>query len=675
MSSIPFLISFNKEKKLVDLVIIYSTNLLKTRLLILVFACLAKVTFAADTLTYEKDIRPLLQDECIKCHNTNTAKGGINIDNYKEQARVIQSGSFWLEVLGVIKDRTMPPKTEKPLSEATYQKLVTGIDAILQASLEKKTPGKVVIRRLSHAEYQYTVYDLFGVNFNARDYFPSDGSGGGGFDNQGRALFFTPLKLERYYDAGSQIVDSVLVANEKWSKIVPFAFKATGWEGLKNWFKTLFSDKYDYLNDPDLAAEKVIDNIASKAYRRFLKAEEKSKLMELFNAVYTENSSLKNPYRFDESIAQVLKAVLVSPNFLYKVEEEPQKEGSYPLSDFEVATRLSYFLWCSTPDQELFDLAYAGKLHDSTTLAIQVKRMINDPRSKRFAEDFTVQWLGITKLLDTEPMVDAEMFPAFDLELRKDLYREAAEFFHYVLTESKNMMDLVNSDYSIMNKKLASFYGIEGVKNDNFAKVQFADNKRGGVLGMAGVLATTSISTRTSPVLRGKWVMEQILGISPPPPPAEVSALTEDKGIHEALGLRKILERHRADPACQSCHIKMDPLGLGLENYDPTGQWRDTYEVVKIDASGVTAEGDKFNGPEELKSILLKDEKRIARNFSKRILSYALGRTILFTDEPALVKLENKLIENGFKPEPFLIELVNSYPFLMKQSDFEQKSI
>ncbi|WP_229201332.1 DUF1592 domain-containing protein [Arcticibacterium luteifluviistationis] len=649
---------------------------MRIKSLLVLFMCCAKVAFAQEPpITYEKDIRPLLQDECIKCHNTNISKGGINIDNYKEQARVIQRGSFWLEVLGVIKDRSMPPKTEKPLSPEVYHKLVTGIDAILQASLEKETPGKVVIRRLSHAEYQYTIYDLLGVDFDARSYFPSDGSGGGGFDNQGRALFFTPLKLERYYDAGSQIVDEALADNEKWDQIVPFAFKAGGWQGLKNWVKTLFSDKYDYLNNSDLAAEKVIDQVASRAYRRFLKAEEKTKLLELFQSVYDEKAEIKNPLRFDESIAQVLKAVLVSPNFLYKVEEEPQKEGAYPLSDFEVASRLSYFFWCSTPDQELFDLAYAGKLHDSTTLATQVKRMLADPKSKRFAKDFTVQWLGITKLVDSEPMVDAEMFPGFDMEIRKDLYEEASSYFHHVLTESKNMMDLVNSDYSMLNTSLANYYGIEGVESDDFMKVQFADNRRGGVLGMAGVLATTSISTRTSPVLRGKWVMEQILGISPPPPPPEVSELTEDKGIHEALGLRKILERHRADPECQSCHEKMDPLGLGLENYDPIGKWRESYGKVDIDASGVTAEGEKFNGPEELKKILLTEEKKIARNFSKRILSYAIGRTILFTDETALVKLENTLIENNFNPEPFLIELVNSYPFLKKQSDFEKKSI
>ncbi len=645
------------------------------RFLAVVFFLFVNQTFSSDTLSYEKHIRPLLEKNCIKCHNTNSPKAGVNIDNYKEQARVIQNGNFWLKVLDQIKTRAMPPKTEKPMSEADYTKLVSGIDSLLQKSLQKKTPGQVVIRRLSHAEYHNTILDLFGVNIDAYNYFPSDGSGGGGFDNQGRALYFTPLKLERYYDAAEMVVDSVYQNKSKWREIVPFAFQADGWEGVKNWFKSLFSVKYKYLTDEKLAAEKVINQIGSKTYRRFLGATEKNKLLSLFQSVYNEKSKINNPQRFNESIGQVLKAILVSPNFLYKIEEEPQIVGAYKLSHFEVANRLSYFLWASCPDEELFELAYKGKLQDTLVLEGQVKRMLASPKAKRFAVNFSVQWLGITKLLEPQPMVDEKMYPDFNLTLRKDLYSEAGEYFYHVLTKSKNMMDLVNSNYSILNGRLANFYGVGGVDSEVFRKVEFSDAKRGGILGMAGVLASTSISTRTSPVLRGKWVMEQILGISPPPPPEEVSALTEDKAIHDALGLRKILEMHRAKPECQSCHQKMDPLGLGLENYDPTGQWRDTYGKVKIDASGITSEGEKFNGPEELRKILVKDKKRIARNFSTKMLSYALGRSVLFTDEPAIRRLENTLLENNFNPEPFIIELVKSYPFLTKISDFEKKSV
>lgn len=190
---------------------------------------------------------------------------------------------------------------------------------------------------------------------------------------------------------------------------------------------------------------------------------------------------------------------------------------------------------------------------------------------------------------------------------------------------------------------------------------------------MAGVLTTTSLPTRTSPVLRGKWVMEQLLGVSPPPPPAEVAELPKDEGTHSAVGLRKLLERHRSDPACFSCHVKMDPLGLGLENFDAIGRWRESYGAAPIDPSGVLADGQKFNGPVELKELLLQEKQRIARNFSSRMLSYALGRSVLFTDEPALRELEECLIKNNFDPHPFIATLVKSYPFRMKINDFRKK--
>ena len=632
-------------------------------------------TQAKDSLRYETDVRPLLQKHCIKCHNTNQPKAGVNIDNYKEHERVVKDGIFWLKVLDEIKTRSMPPRTEAALNSSDYEKLIGNIDNILQTSLKNQVPGQIVIRRLSHAEYQYTVEDLLGVKFQAGDFFPSDGSGGGGFDNQGRALFFTPLKLERYYEAAEIITDSLMNDPKRWEKIVDFRFKAGGLNGIKNWFLSFFSDDYEYLTDPNIAARRVIDPLATKAYRKFLRPEDKEKLLKLFSKSYAGMNKLQNPLRFDTAVAQVLKAILVSPNFLYKVEEEPISEEPNPLSHFEVANRLSYFLWCSMPDEELFKLAHESKLQDPTVLKNQVKRMLSDPKSKRFAGNFAVQWLGINKVAENQPLVSEELYPDFSMALRKDLYQEASEYFYHVLTQSKNMLDLLNSDYSIINPRLAKFYGVEGVNGEGFQKVIFKDRNRGGVLGMGAVLVSTSTSTRTSPVLRGKWVMEQLLGISPPPPPPEVAELTEDKGIHTKLGLRKILEMHRSKLECRGCHEKMDPLGLGLENYDPIGQWREKYEKVKIDASGVLDDGQKFNSPYELKQLLLKRERKIARNFANRILSYALGRSVIFTDEPVLIKMENALIENKFNPEPFLIELVTSYVFLKKIPDFEKKAV
>jgi hypothetical protein len=645
------------------------------------FICLAFLfchvfvrAFSQETVNYETDIRPLLSIKCFECHNTGNTKGGVNLDNYKEQARVIEDGQFWLKVLDQIKTRAMPPKTEPPLSSEQYHKLVDGINSILQNSLQKKSPGHVVIRRLSHSEYHYTILDLVDVDFDARNYFPSDGSGGGGFDNQGGALFFTPLKLERYYDAAEIIIDSARQNKTKWSKLVPISYEQNWWQRFRNWVKSLFSDEYDEVNPPELAAEKVIFPFATKAYRRFLKNDEEEKLINLFRIVYDQKDSIDNPRRFNESVAQTFISILISPHFLYRVEEEPEMPGAYPLSNFEVATRLSYFLWSSMPDQELFNLAYLGKLEDTVVLEAQVRRMLADPKAKRFAENFSTQWLGITKLINNQPMVDKEKYPGFDMTIRKALYHETIEYFYHVLTKSKNMLDLISSNYTFLTKDLADFYGIEGPTSEDFEKVVLPDSTRGGVLGMGSVLSATSFEMRTSPVIRGKWVLEQLLGISPPPPPPVVAELTEDESAHSELGLRKILELHRSKPDCQSCHEKMDPLGLGLENFDPTGRWRTTYGKAAVDASGVMADGRTFEGPGQLKHLLLMEKEKIARNLSSKMLSYALGRSILFTDEPALQRLETTLLQNNFNPEPFIIELVKSYPFRMKLNDFEKKS-
>jgi hypothetical protein len=647
---------------------------LRSICLAFLFCHVLVMAFSQETVNYETDIRPLLSTKCFECHNTGNTKGGVNLDNYKEQARVIEDGQFWLKVLDQIKTRAMPPKTEPPLSSEQYHKLVDGINSILQSSLQKKSPGHVVIRRLSHSEYHYTILDLVDVDFDARNYFPSDGSGGGGFDNQGGALFFTPLKLERYYDAAETIIDSAYQNKEKWSKLVPISYEQNWWQRFRNWVKSLFSDEYDEVNPPELAAEKVIFPFATKAFRRFLKNDEEEKLINLFRIVYDQKDSIDNPRRFNESVGQAFKSILISPHFLYRVEEEPEMAGAYPLSNFEVATRLSYFLWSSMPDQELFNLAYLGKLEDTVVLEAQVRRMLADPKAKRFAENFSTQWLGITKLINNQPMVDKEKYPGFDMTIRKALYRETIEYFYHVLTKSKNMLDLVSSNYTFLTKDLANFYGIEGPTSEDFEKVVLPDSTRGGVLGMGSVLSATSFEMRTSPVIRGKWVLEQLLGISPPPPPPVVAELTEDESAHSELGLRKILELHRSKPDCQSCHEKMDPLGLGLENFDPTGRWRTTYGKAPVDASGVMADGRTFEGPGQLKHLLLTEKEKIARNLSSKMLSYALGRSILFTDEPALQRLETTLLQNNFNPEPFIIELVKSYPFRMKLNDFEKKS-
>jgi len=627
--------------------------------------------FCQETI-YEDELLPILAKNCFECHRNGNSKGGVSLKNYEVQGRVIKDGQLWSRVAGVIESGKMPPKTEKPLSSGEYTSLVEGLNEILESSLKEKKPGHVVIRRLSHAEYTNTIFDLTGVEFDTK-FFPSDASGGSGFDNQGRTLFITPLKFERYSEAADKIIETAYGKHDLWQKLVPFSYNPSWIQRLFYWFKSVLSKDYDQNREAEIAAEKIISPFVTRAFRRFLKNDEKAGLLSFFKEVYAGKDSIANPARFDQSIAIVFKYILVSPNFLYRAEEEPAIEGVYPLSNFELASRLSYFLWNSMPDQELFTLAYMGKLQDTLVLEAQVRRMLDDPKSKRFAESFSTQWLGITKLIGNEPIADLEKFPEFDKEIREALYKETVEYFYHVLTIGNDMMELINSNYAFLNEELANHYGIEGVSGTEFRKIILKDSSRGGVLGMGSVLTASSLPTRTSPVLRGKWVLEQLFGTSPPPPPEIVAELTEDKEAHDELGLRKILEIHRSDPACYSCHQKMDPLGLGLENYDAIGRWRTSYGQVNIDASGVLDDGRPFNGPRELKLLLMSEKKKIARNFSTVMLSYALGRGVLFTDEPAIRKLETCLLENNFNPELFITELVKSYTFRMKLNDFRTR--
>jgi len=627
-----------------------------------------------DQEDFNLKIQPILQENCEECHRTGDPKGGVNLELFENVDQVVQRGQLWLKIIHQIKTRQMPPDTKDPLTEDEYQTLVQGIDKILLNSLKSNNPNRIVVRRLSHAEYQYSIEDLFSVSFDAKSHFPSDGSGGGGFDNQARALYMTPLKLERYYEAADAIVNQLYNDQSLWNKVVPFDYKVTWWQKIVNWCKSLVFENFSAVNPPEKAATKIIVPIASKAYRRFLKKEEEAKLIQLFTAVYDKTQNKSNPERFNESIAQVLKAIIISPNFLYRVEEENDIARPYLVSDFEMASRLSYFLWSSIPDEELLQLAYQEKLQDTLILEQQVKRMLQDPKAKRFSDAFSGQWFGVNKLIERKPLADTDKYPEFTTSLRNSMYEETMMYFYHVLTQSQNFMELINSNYTFLNQQLAEFYGVPLITGDSLRKVVLQNRNRGGLLGMGSILTASSLPTRTSPVLRGKWILEEILGTPPPPPPPLVGELPEDEATQEDVGLRKLLEIHRSKPDCQSCHEKMDPLGLGLENFDAIGRWRESYGNVDIDPSGVMTTGESFNNPAELRAMLSERKELFARNLSSKMLSFALGRSVLFSDESALRELESCLLENDFNSEKFLVTLTKSYPFRYKINDSRKKS-
>ncbi|CAN5490274.1 hypothetical protein BH23BAC1_BH23BAC1_16750 [soil metagenome] len=650
--------------------------MLKNMIFSLLLICWVSLPSMADEpeVNYVDNLKPIVEKHCFSCHHDTKRSGGISIKAYfmglQEQFedRIVRGGKQWMHILETVKSGEMPPAGEPRMTVEEQEVLISSVNNILSQGLNSNNPGRVVIRRLSHSEYQFSVLNLVGVNYDAKNKFPSDGSGGAGFDNFPNTLFLTPLKMERYYEAAEDILDEAYSDPQNWRNLVPNPYRETFFTRIYQWFLSIFTDK-DFSDEPVKAAEEIIMPFASFAFRRFLEPEEKDTYLSLFKKVY---NGTEGKDKFDIAIKETYKAILVSPKFLYRFEEEQPVNHPYPLSTFELASRLSFFLWSSLPDKELFEVAYRQDLHDPAVLSRQVRRMLNDPKAKRFSESFATQWFGITKLKESSP-VDPERFPEFTPTLRQAMYQELVEYFHHVLSDSKNFLDLLDSDYTFLNEELAHHYGIEGVEGEELRKVILKDRTRGGILGMGSVLTATSLPLRTSPVLRGKWVLEEILGTPAPPPPPDAGELSEEEAGAEGASIRDLLVLHRSKPECISCHQKMDPIGFGLENFDPVGRWRNGYGEETIIAWDTLPSGEIFNGPAELKKILVSKNDLFARTLTEKMFTYAIGRNVEFKDELYVQELIKNLQENNFNTEKFIIELTNSYPFRYKVNDTAEK--
>jgi hypothetical protein len=319
------------------------------------------------------------------------------------------------------------------------------------------------------------------------------------------------------------------------------------------------------------------------------------------------------------------------------------------------------------PDEELFQLAGQNKLREPAVFDAQIRRMLRDPKAREFADSFAGQWLGV-KTLKTTVNPDPGRFPEFKTPLRDAMYGEPVEFFYGLLRENRPALDLINCDYSYLNETLARHYGIDGVKGTAMRRVELADNRRGGVLGMAGVLTLTSYPQRTSPVLRGKWVLEQILGSPPPPPPPNAGGLPADDGPQEGLTFRQRLEKHREKPQCASCHKRMDPIGFGLENFDAIGRWRTEQAGKPVDAGGVMSDGKAFRGPVELKQILMSEKEEFIRNLAEKMLSYALGRGLEYYDMSTIRRITKALETDNYRTGTLVLEVAKSFPFQYRRN-------
>jgi hypothetical protein len=409
-------------------------------------------------------------------------------------------------------------------------------------------------------------------------------------------------------------------------------------------------------------AEKIISDLAHRAYRRPATADDLRQLLALYRRGVESGG-------FEVGVRLALQKILVSPEFIFRMEFDPPNAapGSvYRISDVELASRLSFFLWSSIPDFELLAVAERGGLRDASVLEGQVRRMLADPRSRALVTNFAGQWLFLRNIARIQP--DPAAFPSFDENLRQALGQETELLIESNLREDRSLVDLLTTDYTFVNQRLAEHYGIAGVYGSEFRRVAITDPKRKGLLGQASILAVTSYPDRTSPTIRGKWVLEQLLGLPPPPPPPNVPSLKEDASTR-TLTMRQRMEQHRANPTCAVCHRAMDPLGFALENFDGLGRWRDSTGpgAGPIDATGVLPDGTRFDGPEGLRELLLSKKDQFVETFTERLMTYALGRGVEEYDGSALRKITREAALNDNRWSSIILGIVKSTPFQMRR--------
>ena len=581
---------------------------------------------------------------CLECHSGEKPKASLDLSRFDSMDKILSEALLWDDILIRLSQGDMPPKEADLPTLNERSEFLNWVESSLQKAACQSGPhaGPAVLRRLNRAEYSASVRDLLDIHFDAGEALPSDGSGGEGFDNASETLFISPIHAEKYMDAARVAVE--------------YAFADP--RSLRRFLVAEPDEK----TSPEVAARRVIEDFLPRAFRRSIPESEILEYLALFHAAYKADPS------FMVAIRLTLQAVLISPKFLFIAEEPNFDSKPHKVTDHELASRLSYFLWGSLPDDELLKAADEGNLSDSRILQEQFKRMLGSQNSRKvrnFSQNFVEQWLG-TRALGREFKPDKSI-RGYDSELEGGMKYEPVFFFHEILTENRSLLDLLKADYTYVNRRLASHYRIKGEFREQPKRVQLTDeNRRGGLLSMAAVLAVSSYPHRTSPVLRGKWILETILGDPPPPPPPNVPELEESASSVSSESLRQRLELHRQNVACAQCHDRIDPLGFGLENYGVLGRWRDKYEGHTVDARGALPDGTTFSGPAELKLALLGRKDQFVRHLTKKMLGYALGRGLTYYDYCAVNSIVDKLRANDYKSHHLLFGIIQSVPFRFK---------
>lgn len=600
--------------------------------------------YAADNAPLSNEAAAqLLKTRCLACHQGKNPAGGLNLMGYGTTVTLAQHPDHWKSIATRVHNSEMPPKGAPEMDLDTREKFVAWVHSGLRAAAcaEGVTPGPSLIRRLNRAEYSATIRDLLNIHLDVGAALPDDGAGGEGFDNAAETLFLSPIHAEKYMES-AKLAISTAMGDARTRAQLMTAKPGPGKSDLA-------------------AAREILENLLPRAFRRTTTEIDTAPFLALYQSARKRGDS------FDESVALALRAILISPDFLFRSERPNNSPNARQIDDFALASRLSYFLWGTMPDNLLFDIARQNKLHDPEILDWQITRMLRHPKSLDFVTHFVEQWLG-TRELGKAIRPDAQLFPVYsDEEIQSDIRYQPVMFFRELLVENLSLLNLLDSKFTFTTRKLQRLYGlnIKTAREANAMPQRIelpAGSDRGGLLGMSAILAVSSHPQRTSPVLRGKWLLDSILGTPPPPPPPNVPELKQQAGAAPQT-LREMLTQHRADPTCAGCHARIDPLGFALENYDVLGRWRTEDAGKPVDATGELPDGTKFNGPAELKAALMDRKDLFITNLTRKMLGYSLGRGLVLTDYCTVDGIVESLKKNDYSARTLIKEVIFSKPF------------
>ncbi|MEQ8211005.1 MAG: DUF1592 domain-containing protein [Lacipirellulaceae bacterium] len=622
----------------------------RSRILLASLAGISCAVASTEAASAGDKLRPFIERYCWECHSSDHAEGNVDLELLLAQHPLVVHGKTWRRISQLVELRSMSPEeADQPTSHHRKRFVELVSQELDQFDYSKvRHPGYEPVRRLTHREYNNTLRDLLGVDLRPADLFPRELKGETGFDNAAANLSLQTSLMERYIATAERVVDAAIPLRK--DRMIDAKAR-----------KALFSGG-DITTLEDSRAKEALTRFMTRAFRR---PPDELDLRRLHDEYEQSRAGGLSPLA---AVKEGLPSILISPNFLMRIEKTTKHQEATPITDWELACRLSYFLWSSMPDEELLQLAASNRLGESNNVRKQLQRMIQDKKVEAFFESFTGQWLS-TQLVGREIRRDPIDEPWCTDTLMDAMRQETMMLFMSIVRENQPLTELLDADYTFVNEELANtLYEIEGVQGKDLRRVSLAHQDRRGILGHAGVLAVTSNYDETSPIKRGAYILENLLGTPPPPPPLEVAELDEELEEDDRLTFAQKLRRHADDRRCATCHQTIDPLGIALEDYGAFGRHRGEHGESLTRAT--LADGYEVSGLQGLNEYLLTQRREdLIRNLVVRTLEYALCRPVEYYDEPAIRKIIEHVKENDLRMQSLLEGVVTSYPFRYQQTE------